>query len=102
MARKAQADVDFNLMLDGADYHDLVTCSFQEAKDRANFTETLRVFMLQKYNFEILAQVNMWEIFNVTFIKRNLRHLINGQVKTSYKSCGATVAGVKFPNKGAV
>lgn len=46
MARKAQVDVDFNLMLDGADYHDIVTFSFQEAKDRANFTESLRVFML--------------------------------------------------------
>ena len=60
MARKAQADVDFNLMLDGADYHDIVTCSFQEAKDRANFTETLRVFMLQKYNFEISENQGLW------------------------------------------
>jgi|TARA_B110000285_G_C14856339_1_gene482402 hypothetical protein len=102
MARKAQADVNFGVMLDGADYHDIVVCSFQEAKDRANFIETLRVFMNFKFSFEILAQVNMWEIFNVTFIKKNLRHLVNGQVKTSYKSCGATVAGVKFPNKGAV
>ncbi len=41
MARKAQADIDLDQFLAGADYHDIIIFSFQEAKGIDKFQEKI-------------------------------------------------------------